>query len=56
MAVKVDIDTCIGCGACVATCPVQALSMDNDKAKVDPDVCVDCGACIGVCPVNALSL
>ncbi|MDG6224582.1 MAG: 4Fe-4S binding protein [Candidatus Thermoplasmatota archaeon] len=56
MAVKVDTDTCIGCGACVATCPVQALSMEGDKAKVDAELCVDCGACIGVCPVNALSL
>jgi len=57
MAVKVDADTCIGCGACVGTCPVQALEMTSaGKVKVDPDVCVDCGACVGGCPVNALSL
>lgn len=56
MAVKVDTNTCIGCAACVGTCPVQALSMNNDKAKVDPNICVDCGACVGVCPVGALSL
>ncbi|MCU0799654.1 MAG: 4Fe-4S binding protein [Candidatus Thermoplasmatota archaeon] len=56
MSVKVDTNTCIGCSACVGTCPVQALSMNNDKAKVDPAICVDCGACVGVCPVGALSL
>ena len=26
MAVKVDQETCIGCGACVGTCPVEAIS------------------------------
>lgn len=56
MAVKIDKDTCIGCGACVETCPVQALSMVDGKADVDEGTCVDCGACVGVCPVQALSL
>ncbi|MBN1389388.1 MAG: 4Fe-4S binding protein [Candidatus Thermoplasmatota archaeon] len=56
MAVKIDKNTCIGCGACVETCPVQALSMVDGKADVDPETCVDCGACVGVCPVQALSL
>jgi ferredoxin len=56
MAVKIDVDTCIGCGACVEACPVQALSMVKDKSKVDADTCVECGACVGVCPVGALSL
>lgn len=56
MAVKVDVDTCIGCGACVETCPVQALKMVKDKSVVDPDVCVECGACVGACPVGALSI
>lgn len=56
MAVKIDKNTCIGCGACVETCPVQALSLVDGKADVDPGTCVDCGACVAVCPVQALSL
>jgi len=56
MAVKVDVNVCTGCGICVSTCPVQALSLVNDKSTVDPNICVDCGACVGVCPVQALSL
>ena len=25
---KVDSDTCVDCGACVATCPVEAISQE----------------------------
>ena len=56
MAVTVDKNTCVGCGACVDSCPVNALSMEGDKVKVDNETCVNCGACIGNCPVEALSL
>ncbi len=57
MVVKIDKDTCIGCGQCVDTCPVQALAMGDDgKVGVDDTLCVDCGACVGVCPVTALSM
>ena len=56
MAVVVDKETCVGCGACVDTCPVNALSMDNNKVKVNDETCVNCGACIGNCPVEALTL
>ncbi|MCB5247846.1 MAG: 4Fe-4S binding protein [Candidatus Cloacimonetes bacterium] len=55
MAVKIDKETCIGCGACVDVCPVQALSMEDGKAKCDEGTCIDCGACIGVCPTQAIS-
>ncbi|MGA1821931.1 MAG: 4Fe-4S binding protein [Thermoplasmatota archaeon] len=56
MAVKIDKEACVGCGACIGTCPVQALSLVDDKAEVDANTCVDCGACVGVCPTGALSL
>ena len=55
MAVKIDKYTCIGCGACVDVCPVQALSLEDGKAKCDEGTCIDCGACIGTCPVQAIS-
>lgn len=55
MAVKIDVSTCIGCGVCVSTCPVEALSLAGDKVTVNDD-CIDCGACVGDCPVSALSL
>ena len=42
MAHKVT-DECVACGACVDTCPVGAISLE-DKAVVDASACVDCGA------------
>ncbi|MBN2251132.1 MAG: 4Fe-4S binding protein [Candidatus Altiarchaeota archaeon] len=51
----VDKDVCVGCEACVGTCPVSAISMEDGKAHVDPDTCVECGACVAVCPVSAIS-
>ena len=55
MAVKIS-DACIGCGACVGVCPVEALSLVDSKAVCDGDKCVDCGACVSECPVEAISL
>lgn len=46
-------DDCISCGACVAECPVDAISEGADKYVIDADKCIDCGACADVCPVDA---
>jgi ferredoxin len=56
MAAVVDKDTCTGCESCVDSCPVEAISMDGDKAVVSADDCIDCGACVGECPVEAISM
>jgi ferredoxin len=58
MQLKVDRETCIGCGSCVDLCPDVFEMDDEDKAIVkddanyddcDPDEAVD------VCPVDAIS-
>jgi electron transfer flavoprotein alpha subunit len=54
MAVIIDKEQCIGCGACVSTCPFGAIVMEGDKAVVT-DACTVCGACIDVCPVMAIT-
>lgn len=56
MAVVVDKTKCIGCGACIVECPVEALDLVDGLAVVNPEKCTNCGSCVKVCPANALSL
>lgn len=47
---------CVGCGACVDSCPTASLKLDhNENGFYVPffanDKCVDCGKCVKVCPV-----
>jgi len=56
MPVKVDLDTCVGCGACTGVCPTGAIELGDDgKVHCKEDVCIDCGACVGTCPTSAIS-
>lgn len=56
MAVEVNQDKCTGCGLCVEACPVEAISLENDKAKVDDEKCIVCGRCVEECPNEAISI
>ena len=53
----IDKNKCIGCGTCVAICPVEAISFDVDgKAVIDTKKCIRCGACQASCPVEAIEI
>ena len=56
MSIVIDQEKCTGCGECVDSCPLEAISMKDDKAQVDLDTCGGCGACVDVCAVGAISL
>ncbi|MBJ29039.1 MAG: hypothetical protein CMB61_03155 [Euryarchaeota archaeon] len=53
---EVDDDRCFGCAACVALCPVDALSLEGILAVVEEPKCTHCEHCIPACPVHALSI
>lgn len=56
MAVNIS-KACIGCQACISTCPYGALYMnDEGLSRVITDKCVECGKCIENCPVSAIEL
>ena len=48
------IHLCSGCGVCVQTCPVGALSLNGEGQVVwDSASCVQCDTCIKRCPHDA---
>lgn len=52
-----DVDACVGCGACALVCPHRVFSVTGKKAAiVDLDGCMECGACAVNCPVSAISV
>ena len=53
MAFKIT-DECISCGACAASCPVEAIFEGDTKFEIDADKCCSCGACASGCPVDAI--
>ena len=51
---RVINDSCISCGTCAASCPVEAISQGDSIYVIDADTCVDCGACLANCPTEAI--
>lgn len=53
--VTVKEDLCIGCKACIKSCPYGAIDFDEEAKKASiNDKCTVCGACIPACPEDAI--
>jgi ferredoxin len=52
----VEKDACSGCGICADRCPVDAVSIQDDKAAVNRKLCLGCGVCTRFCPTKACKL
>ncbi len=47
---------CIGCGACVLSCPTSALRLVDKRPDIVPERCIRCGTCYVRCPKSFLVL
>ena len=56
--IRVDVDACTLCMACVSTCPAGSLldGQDRPALRQVEASCVQCGLCATACPEDAISL
>jgi len=52
----IDTQNCQGCGECIKWCPVNALSLSDEKGAVDYKRCIGCGICVSKCSNHSISL
>ncbi|MGC8564898.1 MAG: DUF362 domain-containing protein [Thermoplasmata archaeon] len=52
---EVDTSKCNYCGACVGSCPVNCMYLDETRIIIDEKACTKCGFCIRICPMGAIS-
>lgn len=49
-----ELDLCVSCGICKASCPKNAIVMEYNSGqffpKIDKKKCVNCGLCLKTCP------
>ncbi|GAB3627296.1 benzoyl-CoA oxygenase/reductase, BoxA protein [Pandoraea terrae] len=50
----IDPEICIRCNTCEETCPVDAITHDENNYVVRADTCNGCMACISPCPTGAI--
>jgi len=52
--VMINKSLCVGCLACVAVCPIEAMRFFPGEST--PFKCIACGACVKTCPKEALEI
>lgn len=57
MQIRINPETCIQCGSCVAVCPVSIFRQSAPRTPVTierAEACIKCGHCVDVCPTNSI--
>ena len=52
---KIDADKCVGCGKCVALCPMKNIAV-KEGGCVSEERCTMCYRCVNNCPKQAITL
>lgn len=55
--IEIDSEECVSCGACIALCPVEAITLEEDATVVfNQDKCLGstCSACVDACPFGVI--
>jgi len=42
------------CGLCLASCPLEAIKIEDNDVTIDTSLCSGCGACVADCPHQAI--
>jgi len=50
----IDPEICIRCYTCEMTCPIEAITHDDNNVVVDASKCNHCMDCIPVCPTGSI--
>ena len=50
----IDPEICIRCYTCEETCPIDAITHNDDNVVVDPSICNFCMDCISPCPTGSI--
>jgi ferredoxin len=51
---SVNTELCNGVGACISSCPLNAISLVEGTAVIELARCIGCGLCVPVCPEDAI--
>ena len=55
--IRIEEESCTGCGDCIPNCPEGALQIIDGRARLVSDLfCDGLGACIGHCPEGAIAV
>ena len=56
LRVKVDKNTCVPCGECEKSCPMNVAITDNRRSRENGTECILCLACIHKCPKRSINI
>ena len=54
MPLYIDENKCTSCESCVPICPLEAISIINNKTVIDQNKCEECLLCMDECQAHAI--